>query len=64
MSQDQYLKTLKKDIREINKIIDEKIMRGESYKREARDHKLMMRHLRYHTGQSIWRKPLFRKFSF
>jgi len=64
MSQDQYLKILKKDIQEINKTIDQKIMRGESYKREARDHKLMLRHLRYHTNKSFFSRFLLKNLSF
>lgn len=56
MSQSQYLKMLEKEIQKINKIIDQKIIEGQDYRREARDHKLMLRRLRYHTHRSIWSK--------
>ncbi len=61
MSQKQYLKMLEKEIQKVNKAIDIKIMRGEEYKKEARDHKLMLRRMRYLTRQNIFRKlfPIF-----
>lgn len=55
MSQKQYLKMLEREIQKVNRKIDEKILRGEEYKREARDHKLMLRRLRYLTGQRPFR---------
>lgn len=64
MSQAQYLKNLEKEIRKLNQIIDEKIMRGESYRREARDHKLMMRHLRYHNSKTGLERFFVKHFSF
>ncbi|MBP9711663.1 MAG: hypothetical protein KBD55_01375 [Candidatus Pacebacteria bacterium] len=56
MSQSQYLKMLEREIQKINKIIDMKIMRGEVYFKEARDHKLMLRKVRYHARQNFFRK--------
>lgn len=53
MSQSQYLKFLEREIQKINKRIDLKIVRGEDYKREARDHKLLLRKVRYHTRASL-----------
>ena len=53
MSQSQYLKMLEKEIQKINKRIDLKIMEGRDYKREARDHKLLLRKVRYHTRKGI-----------
>ena len=47
MSQKQYLKMLEKEIQKVNRKIDEKIVRGEEYRKEARDHKLMLRRMRY-----------------
>ena len=63
MSQSQYLKMLEREIQKVNKIIDLKIMRGEDYRKESRDHKLMLRRLRYHTKPSIWDRSFFRSFS-
>ena len=47
MSQKQYLKMLEKEIQNLNKKIDLKIMRGEKYWREARDHKLILKKINY-----------------
>ena len=68
MSQKQYLKTVEKEIQRINRIIDLKIMRGEEYKREAQDHKLLLKKVRYHNRQSFLKRllssPSFRIASF
>ena len=64
MSQSQYLKMLEREIQKVNKVIDLKIMRGEDYRKESRDHKLMVRRMRYHTKPSIWNRFSFRSFSF
>ncbi len=64
MSQKQYLKILEKEIQKINKKIDFKIMRGEDYRREAHDHRLMLRRLRYHTHRSFLSKFLPSVFQF
>ncbi len=53
MSQAQYLKMLEREIQKINKKIDLKILRGEEYKREARDHKLLLQKVRYHTRKGL-----------
>ncbi|MDQ3244891.1 MAG: hypothetical protein M3P22_00890 [bacterium] len=47
MSQNQYLKIVEKEIQNINKKIDMKILSGESYFKEARDHKLLLKKIRY-----------------
>jgi len=64
MSQAQYLKMLEKEIQKINKKIDLKILQGEKYIKEARDHKLLLRKVRYHSHQTMAQKMLdlfFRK---
>lgn len=53
MSQSQYLKMLEKEIQKINKKIDLKILQGKDYKREARDHKLLLKKVRYNTERSL-----------
>lgn len=53
MSQSQYLKMLEREIQKINKKIDLKILQGETYFKEARDHKLLLQKVRYHTRQSF-----------
>jgi len=66
MTQTQYLKMLEKEIQKINKQIDLKILRGEEYWKEARDHKLMLRRMRYHQRQNFMKsffKRIFPSFS-
>ena len=56
MKHTEYLKTLEKEIQKINKAIDQKIINGVDYFREARDHKLLIKKFRQHT-----RTPFFNK---
>ena len=44
---------IEKEIQRINKKIDYKILRGQDYKEEARDHKILLRRMRYHTRQTF-----------
>ncbi|OGI59650.1 hypothetical protein A3C60_00885 [Candidatus Nomurabacteria bacterium RIFCSPHIGHO2_02_FULL_37_45] len=53
MSQTQYLKMLEKEIQKINRKIDFKILQGETYWKEAQDHKLLLRKVRYHTRRGF-----------
>ena len=53
MSQTQYLKMLEREIQNINKKIDLKILQGEKYAKEAREHKLLLKKVRYHTRQGF-----------
>lgn len=53
MSQKQYVKMLEKEIQKINKKIDLKILQGEKYAKEARDHRLLLRKVRYNTKKSF-----------
>jgi hypothetical protein len=63
MSQKQYFRTVEKEIQRINRIIDLKILRGEEYIREARDHKLLLKKVRFYNRQSFL-KRLFSSFNF
>ena len=56
MTRTQYLKLIEKELHEINKRIDYKIMNGEEYSREARDHKLLLRKIRQNTQRSLFSK--------
>ena len=56
MSQKQYLKIVEKEIQRINRIIDMKILRGEEYIREARDHKLLLKKVRFYNRQSFLKR--------
>ena len=64
MSQSQYLKMLEREIQKINKKIDQRILQGKSYYKEARDHKLLLQKVRYHTKRSFTQRMInlfFRK---
>jgi len=56
MSHTQYLKMLEREIQKINKKIDLKILQGENYKKEARDHRLLLQKVRYHTRKSFFNR--------
>jgi hypothetical protein len=53
MSQTQYLKMLEREIQKINKKIDLKILQGEKYAKEAREHKLLLKKVHYHTRRGF-----------
>ena len=66
MSQTQYLKMLEREIQKINKKIDLKILQGEKYFKEAREHKLLLKKVRYHARRNFFSRffPTFAKFQF
>ena len=54
MSQIQYLKMLEKEIQRINKKIDLKIIAGQDYLKEAKEHKLLLQKVRYHSRRTFF----------
>ena len=56
MSQTQYVKMLEREIQKINKKIDLKILQGQTYWKEARDHKLLLQKLRFHNRKSFFNR--------
>ena len=58
MSQKQYVRMLEKEIQKINKRIDLKILQGEKYSKEARDHKLLLQKVRYNTRKSFMQRVI------
>lgn len=56
MKHNEYMRIIEKELQRINKIIDYKIIHGEEYVREARDHRLLLRKLRQHQHQSFFQK--------
>ena len=66
MSQSQYLKMLEREIQKINKKIDLKILQGEKYAKEAREHKLLLKKVNYHTRRNFFSRffPTFTRLSF
>ncbi len=63
MSQSQYLKIIEREIQRINKKIDWKIVTGQEYSKEAREHKLLLQKVRYHSRRTFFAR-LFPSFSF
>lgn len=59
MSQAQYLKMLEKEIQKINHKIDLKILQGEAYFKEARDHKLLLKKVRYHKRKTFVERMVY-----
>jgi len=57
MSREQYLKIIEREIHNINKKIDIKILQGMDYTREAREHKQLLHKIRQHK-----RKGFFGRF--
>ncbi len=57
---------LEKEIQKINNKIDLKILQGEAYFKEARDHKLLLKKVRYHSRRTFFSRffPTFLKFQF
>ncbi len=63
MSKEQYFKVIKKEMQRVNKKIDAKILRGEEYLAEAREHRLLLRKIRQFNNQGLFSR-LFSRFSF
>ncbi|OGJ09179.1 hypothetical protein A2356_03670 [Candidatus Nomurabacteria bacterium RIFOXYB1_FULL_39_16] len=66
MSQTQYLKMLEREIQRVNRKIDLKILEGRNYMKEAREHKLLLKKVRYNTRRNFFSRffPTFTKLSF
>jgi hypothetical protein len=52
---------LEREIHKVNQIIDYKIIHGEDYGKEAHDHKLMLRKVRYHARKERPLNAFFQK---
>ena len=68
MSREQYLKIIEREIHNVNKRIDVKIIKGMDYSREAREHKQLLHKIRQHKRKGLWGNFLnslnrFSKFS-
>lgn len=59
MSQSQYIRVLESELNKINQMIDLKILKGLDYSKEARNHKLIIKKIRYNTRRSFWDKMRF-----
>lgn len=59
MSKNEYVKSLEKEIRKINRIIDIKILQGKNYFIESRRHKFLKRQiLQYGQERGFFTKVL------
>ena len=56
MSREQYIHIIQKELQEVNKRIDIKILQGQEYTKEARDHKILRRKIMQHSRKSIFSK--------
>ncbi len=54
MSKEQYLKIIEREIHNVNKIIDAKIIKGLDYKSEALTHKQLLHKIRQHKRKGPW----------
>ncbi len=54
MSRTQYLKIIEREIHDINKKIDIKIIQGVDYSKEAREHKQLLHKIRQHRRKGLW----------
>lgn len=63
MTREQCLKIIEREIQEVNKKIDVKIIKGEEYFREAREHRLLLRKARQFSPKSFWSKLFSFSFS-
>lgn len=53
MSTQTYKKTIKAELQRLNNEIDHKIIRGQSYIRESRRHKFLLRQLKGLNGSQV-----------
>jgi len=53
MTREQYIKIIERELHNINKKIDVKILQGVDYAREAREHKQLLHKIRQHSRRGI-----------
>ncbi len=56
MNREQYVKIIERELHNINKRIDMKILQGVEYRKEARDHKILQKKMRQHSRKSFFSK--------
>ncbi|MFA7191776.1 MAG: hypothetical protein WC089_00540 [Candidatus Paceibacterota bacterium] len=64
MSKEQYIKLIERELNNINKRIDMKILAGQEYHKEAQDHKLLRRKILQHSRRAYFNRffPMILKF--
>ncbi len=63
MTREQYIKILQRELAKLNREIDMKIMSGENYSKEAKEHKIVLFKIREHNRKTFFSK-IFSPFSF
>lgn len=53
MNREQYVKIIERELHNINKIIDMKILQGMEYRKEALNHKILQKKMRQHSRKSF-----------
>ncbi len=53
MNREQYIKIVEREIHNINKKIDIKILQGVDYRKEAREHKQLLHKIRQHKRKGF-----------
>ncbi len=56
MTREQYIHTLKYQLEQLNKEIDIKIIKGETYTDQARKHKILLSKMRTHGAKNFFSK--------
>jgi len=56
MNRIQYIKIIEREIHNINKKIDMKILQGQEYRKEAIEHKILLKKIRQHSRANFFSK--------
>jgi hypothetical protein len=56
MNREQYVKIIERELHNLNKRIDMKILQGVEYRREAREHKILQKKMLQHSRKSFFGK--------
>lgn len=56
MTREQYIKILQRELNKLNKEIDLRIISGEVYSKEAKEHKLILKKIRQHNRNTFINK--------
>lgn len=53
MTRQQYIYIIERELEKLNRRIDRKILRGQTYMREAQEHKLLLKKIRQHSRRNF-----------
>jgi glutamate mutase epsilon subunit len=54
MNREQYVKIIERELHNLNKRIDMKILQGIEYRKEAREHKMLQKKMIQHSKKSFF----------